>query len=240
MGIPSINPNCATTEKGLDNHYKLAVKYHEQFIDKVPNLAEDRRLVCEKWRVNFDAAHKAIIEEIEEHLLETASSTSGKHDATTEEQMHDVQQQLKSQEQQFLKIDEKRQRGADLCSRGIELTDIDAVIAFYRGADNLQLEHWPQSERHNEENVETDLCVAVIETEPEKHVIDVLVNYHSRLHQLTRVLAWCSRFIANCHAKIKKEKIKSSELSSKEINNALQMCIRRAQDIEFARLCSSI
>ena len=59
---------------------------------------------------------------------------------------------------------------ADLCSRGIEPTDVDAVIAFHRGPDYLQLdlEHWPKSERHNEENEETDLCVAVIESEPEK------------------------------------------------------------------------
>ena len=67
-----------------------------------------------------------------------------------------------------------------------------------------------------------------------KHVIYVLVNYHSRLNRLTRVIAWCSRFVENCRAKIKKENRKSSELSSKEINNALKMCIRQAQDIEFA------
>ena len=35
-------------------------------------------------------------------------------------------------------------------------------------------------------------------------------------------------------AKIMKANRKSSELSSEEINNALKMCIRRAQDIEFA------
>ena len=80
---------------------------------------------------------------------------------------------------------------------GIEPNDVDAVIAFHRGPDYLQLdlEHWPKSERHNEENEETDLCVAVIETEPVKHLIDVLVNYHSSLNRLTRVLAWCSRFV---------------------------------------------
>ena len=38
--------------KSPENHYNLAVKYHEQFVDKVPNLAEDSRLVCEKWRAN--------------------------------------------------------------------------------------------------------------------------------------------------------------------------------------------
>ena len=90
--------------KGLESHYKLAIKYHDQFIDKVPSLAEGRRLVCEKWRADFEAAHKAIIAEIDEHLVETTSSIS-KYDATLEDQMKDVQQQLKSQEQQFLSID---------------------------------------------------------------------------------------------------------------------------------------
>ena len=47
--------------------------------------------------------HKAIIVEIDEHLVETSSIS--KHDASLESQMQDVQQQLKSQEQQFLSID---------------------------------------------------------------------------------------------------------------------------------------
>ena len=38
--------------RGLESHYKLAIKYHDQFINKVPNLAEGRRLVCEKWRAD--------------------------------------------------------------------------------------------------------------------------------------------------------------------------------------------
>ena len=39
------------------------------------------------------------------------------------------------------------------CSRGIEPTDVEAVIALHRGPDFLQLdlEHWLKSERHNEE-----------------------------------------------------------------------------------------
>ena len=90
--------------RGLEGHYNLAIKYHDQFIDKVPNLAEGRRLVCEKWRADFEAAHRDFIAEIDEHLFETSSSIS-KYDATLEDQMKDVQQQLKSQEQQFLIID---------------------------------------------------------------------------------------------------------------------------------------
>ena len=58
--------------RGLESHYKLAIKYHDQGIDKVPNLAEGRRLVYEKWRADFEAAHKAIIAEIDEHLVETS------------------------------------------------------------------------------------------------------------------------------------------------------------------------
>ena len=88
--------------RGLASHYKLAIKYHQQFIDKVPNLAEGRRLLCEKWRADFEAAHKAIIAEIYEYLVETSSLIS-KFNATLENEMQDVQQQLKSQEQQFLK-----------------------------------------------------------------------------------------------------------------------------------------
>ena len=92
--------------RGLENHYTLAIKYHDQFIDKVPNLPEGWRLVCEKWRADFEVAHKAIIAEIDELLVETSSSIS-KYDATLEDQMQDLRQQLKSQEQQFSKIYEK-------------------------------------------------------------------------------------------------------------------------------------
>ena len=59
------------SRRGLESHYKLAIEY-DQFIDKVPNLAEGRRLVYEKWRADFDTAHQAIIAEIDEHLVETS------------------------------------------------------------------------------------------------------------------------------------------------------------------------
>ena len=60
--------------RSLENHYKLATKYHDQLIDKVSNLTEGHRSVCDKWRADLEAAHKAIIEEIDEHLVETSSS----------------------------------------------------------------------------------------------------------------------------------------------------------------------
>ena len=65
-------------------------------------------------------------------------------------------------------------------------------------------------------------------------VVDSLVNHHSKLIRLTRVIAWCNRFIFNCSAQKKKEKPKTLELSSKEIQQALNFCIRRAQELEFA------
>ena len=69
---------------------------------------------------------------------------------------------------------------ADWCSRGINPTDVETVTAFHRGPDYLQQRlDWPKSDRHIEDEDEIELCVAVLETEPVKHVIDVLVNRNS-------------------------------------------------------------
>ena len=107
----------------------------------------------------------------------------------------------------------------DWCSRGIDPTDVEAVSKFHRGPDYLHLpfENWPKSDRHNEDVDKTDLCLAVLEQEPVKHVADSLVNHHSKLIRLTRVIAWCNRFIFNCRAQKKNEKPKTLEISSKEI-----------------------
>ena len=52
----------------LSTKFQQAVKYHQQFVEKVPNLSEKRQQVCAKWQEEFGAAHKEVIEEIYQNL----------------------------------------------------------------------------------------------------------------------------------------------------------------------------
>ena len=88
---------------------------------------------------------------------------------------------------------------ADWCSRGIDPTDVETVTAFHRGPDYLQLclEDWPKSDRHLKDEDETELCAAVLDEVPVKHVVDALVNHCGvRRPPLSHVTDGESRFRA--------------------------------------------
>ena len=51
----------------LSTKHQQAIKYHQQFVQKVPNLSEKRQQVCAKWQEEFEAVHKEVIGEIDQH-----------------------------------------------------------------------------------------------------------------------------------------------------------------------------
>ena len=98
----------------LSTKFQQAVKYHRQFVEKVPNLSEKRQQVCAKWLEEFEAAHKEVIEEIDQHLGQRSTAPSMVESPDLEQtvgnlvnQLGEVQQQLTSQEQQFQQLAKK-------------------------------------------------------------------------------------------------------------------------------------
>ena len=110
----------------LSTKFQQAVKYHRQFVEKVPNLSEKRQ-VCAKWQEEFEAAHKEVIEEIDQHLGQRSTDHSMVEYPDLEQtvgnlvnQLGEVQQQLTSQEQQFQQLAKKVDDKFDSISSKIE------------------------------------------------------------------------------------------------------------------------
>ena len=91
-----------------------AIKYHQQLVEKVPNLSDKRQQVCANWQEEFEAARKEVIEEIDQHLGKRSTAPSMVKSPDLEQtvgnlvnQLGEVQQQLNSQEQQFQQLAKK-------------------------------------------------------------------------------------------------------------------------------------
>ena len=117
---------------------------------------------------------------------------------------------------------------ADLCSRGIEFHNSPQFLYY----DPSEWPTWPELEEPDEEDVNV-IRICKIQVKEEDHVIDNCIADHSSDLRIKRVLAWCLRFINNLRAKKNGLKPTLQELTVEEMDRALALCIRRAQEIAF-------
>ena len=83
--------------------------------------------MCAKWQEEFEAAHKEVIEEIDQHLGQRSTAPSMEESPDLEQtvgnlvnQLGEVQQQFTSQEQQFQQLAKKFDDKFDSISSKIE------------------------------------------------------------------------------------------------------------------------
>ncbi|XP_057369624.1 uncharacterized protein LOC130690719 [Daphnia carinata] len=126
---------------------------------------------------------------------------------------------------------------ADVCSRGLDPSNLKELQQFHQGPAFLLLEppSWPKWDQIDQDDHQDPEAIHVykVRTEPSDNVIDQCVEYYSNKVRLERVLAWCLRFIANCCAKVKRVKLTSGELTPVETEKALARCIQRAQEVAY-------
>lgn len=123
---------------------------------------------------------------------------------------------------------------ADICSRGALPKDLINNLLWWAGPAWLlkSSSHWPISviEDPDQEIVDSEKRVTVLMVEQPVHLLDELLNKHSSLDKVIRIVANCLRFIHN----IRKSATKTiGSLSNVERNNALRLFVKRIQDQHF-------
>ena len=111
------------------------------------------------------------------------------------------------------------------------------MLRFHNGPQFLYYDPsewptWPELEEPDEDDVNV-IRICKIQVKEEDHVIDNCIADHSSDLRIKRVLAWCLRFINNLRAKKNGLKPTLQELTVEEMDRALALCIRRAQEIAF-------
>ena len=118
---------------------------------------------------------------------------------------------------------------ADLISRGIDPVPLLHSTLWWKGPPWLLQDssRWPTTEVIDSTITEEIKKVHVTRLQ----LPDDVTQQFSNLKKLTRVIAYCQRFINNCRTT--KANRQTSTLSTQELDQALNCCIKIAQRIEF-------
>ena len=138
---------------------------------------------------------------------------------------------------------ESKENPADLCSRGLRATRLNESTLWWRGPDFLSKHdsEWPKVKIAEGLEVKTESKTKFISAPSVNFVVrrgseDCKWRLHpsnwSSWLNLTRVVAWTLRFVANCRSH-RQERRKGS-LSPEELQNAEIRIIRDAQQEEFS------
>lgn len=123
---------------------------------------------------------------------------------------------------------------ADIASRGMLLTDLKDAKLWWRGPawlteKEIKLEHTTYSTVHEmkKENVQVNLNID--NEELTENTITEKFDQFENLKELTKVIAYCKRFLNS-----KKSDNKENNLTTEELNKALLTCIKLAQKEDYS------
>jgi transposase InsO family protein len=120
---------------------------------------------------------------------------------------------------------------ADLISRGTDPTTLSTTALWWHGPGWLlhNTSHWPSKEfKPATEELELKKTLVAVITPKE----DIIERF-SKLLRLTRVIAYCRRFIYNCRqAKVNRE---TASLTTQDLDSALTCCIKLVQQNSYAQ-----
>ena len=120
---------------------------------------------------------------------------------------------------------------ADILSRGAYPSEIIQNSIWFSGPEFLKLpeDQWPRSHLNvNHDNVPEKKDPVIVCSAGT--ISEALLHQYSTFNKLQRVMAWILRFVNNCK---NTNKIRNSNLSTKELNEALFGIIRIVQQVEF-------
>lgn len=127
---------------------------------------------------------------------------------------------------------------ADPASRSLTPSELLSCTVWWKGPPFLAKlpTVWPKTEATTQEipEIKKERPVVMTTTEEESYL-----NRFSSLERLKRVTAWLLRFCFNAKAKARKTTLKSGPLSVDEIQNALDLVVRKVQSEHFSQFIDS-
>jgi hypothetical protein len=137
-----------------------------------------------------------------------------------------------------------KENPADIASRGIDPKFLSKCNIWWTGPSWLQLDpsYWPKTELNHNDLVEE--IKAEQKSNPvfsghsyaSNDLFEDFFKIHSSLHKITRILAYCQKFIRNCKSSKQKEKPTTNSsipLTFTEIKHAEDTIIRWVQGLYF-------
>lgn len=130
---------------------------------------------------------------------------------------------------------------ADIISRGSTVVNLLNNNLWWNGPTNLQIE-FVETELKNDLTDSDDVKTEVRQEERKSikvhsisevhtNIVLQLLENHSSLSKLKRILAYCLRFVHNCRSKISERNL--SSLTTKELQGALHTLIKLVQRTHF-------
>ncbi|XP_011156998.1 uncharacterized protein LOC105194004 [Solenopsis invicta] len=115
---------------------------------------------------------------------------------------------------------------ADILSRGISMQELPSAVIWWHGPAFLQLNanQWPSGRFQELDDVpEQRVIVATVSIQTD-NVVDKLLERHSSLHRICRILIYCLRF-----SKVRRHEVSPGHLSPSEAAFALSLMCRIVQ-----------